>query len=134
LGGTGDISATHRLWRTERNPRNIGTGVLIGPHVYKANAGPGTLQCVVAATGEETSQERVPAGNHWGSVVYAADRLYVTSQKGTTHVFLPNPERLELVAANELGEASNSTPAFSDREIFIRTFEHLYCIADQSGE
>lgn len=130
LGGTGNVTATHRLWRTERNPQNIGTGVLIGPHVYKANAGPGTLQCVVAATGEETWQERVPGGNHWGSVVFAAGRLYATNQKGATHVFSPNPERLELLATNELGEASNSTPAFSDGEIFIRTFEHLYCIAD----
>lgn len=134
LGGSGNVTATHRLWRIERNPQNIGTGVLIGPHVYKANAGPGTLQCVVAATGQETWQEKVPGGNHWGSVVHAAGRLYVTNQKGATHVFLPNPERLELVATNELGERSNSTPAFSDGEIFIRTFEHLYCIADQSNE
>jgi len=134
LGGSGNVTATHRLWRIERNPQNIGTGVLIGPHVYKANAGPGTLQCVVAATGEELWQEKVTGTNHWGSVVYAASRLYVTSQKGATHVFLPNPERLELVATNELGERSNSTPAFSDGEIFIRTFEHLYCIADPSGE
>jgi hypothetical protein len=39
-----------------------------------------------------------------------------------------------LGATNELGERSNSTPAFSDGEIFIRTFEHLYCIADPSSE
>ncbi|MBC8871736.1 MAG: PQQ-binding-like beta-propeller repeat protein [Planctomycetes bacterium] len=134
LGGSGNVTDTHRLWRIERNPQNIGTGVLIGPHVYKANAGPGTLQCVVAVTGEETWQERVPDGNHWGSVIYAAGRLYATNQKGATHVFLPNPERLEIVATNELGESSNSTPAFSEGEIFIRTFEHLYCIADQSRE
>ncbi len=129
LGGSGNITKSHRLWRVEKNPQNIGTGVLIGQHVYIANAGPGTLQCIEAATGEELWQEDPPGGNHWGSIILADGRLYVTNQQGATHVFLPNPKKLELVATNELGERSNSTPAFSDGEIFIRTFENLYCIA-----
>jgi hypothetical protein len=36
----------------------------------------------------------------------------------------------ELVASNPLGEESNSTPAPSNGEIFIRTFKNLYCIKD----
>ena len=35
-----------------------------------------------------------------------------------------------MLAENELGEQTNSTPAISDGEIFLRTHEHLYCIAD----
>jgi len=129
LGGSGNVTETHRLWRVEKNPQNIGTGVLIGRHVYKANAGPGTLQCLVAATGEQLWEEDPRGGNHWGSIILADGRLYVTNQQGATHVFLPDREKLELVTTNELGERSNSTPAFSDGEIFIRTFENLYCIA-----
>jgi outer membrane protein assembly factor BamB len=131
LGGSGDVTETHRRWRVERNPQNIGTGVLIGDYVFKANAGPGTLQCIEAATGEQRWQERAAGGNHWGSIVYAAGLLYATNQQGVTQVFRPNPEKLELVAANALDEASNSTPAFSDGRIFLRTFEHVYCIADK---
>jgi outer membrane protein assembly factor BamB len=55
----------------------------------------------------------------------------VTDQAGTTRVLLPSPERLELVARNPPGERSNSTPAFSDGEIFIRTFDCLYCISQK---
>ncbi len=33
------------------------------------------------------------------------------------------------VATNDLGERTNSTPAVSDGELFLRTHEHLYCIA-----
>jgi hypothetical protein len=62
--------------------------------------------------------------------VYAGGHLYVTNQSGTTHVFFPNPKRLELVASNKLGEPSNSTPAISCGQLFIRTAEHLYCIED----
>ena len=45
-------------------------------------------------------------------------------------VFKPNPTEFKAVAVNELGEPSNSTMAVSDGEIFIRSFEHLYCIAE----
>ncbi|MBN68111.1 MAG: serine/threonine protein kinase, partial [Gimesia sp.] len=63
-------------------------------------------------------------------LILADGHLFVTDQQGTTHVFKPNAERFETVAQNKLGERSNSTPAFSDGQIFIRTFQHLYCIGN----
>jgi hypothetical protein len=60
----------------------------------------------------------------------AGGNAYVTDQKGRTVVFKPNPEKFEGIATNELGEESNSTPAISDGQIFIRTFKSLYCIAE----
>ncbi len=133
LGGSGDITETGRLWHnTKGNPQRIGSGVIIGKYVYMANAGPGYLQCIDAETGKETWRDRGPGGNHWGAIVYADGRLYVTNQKGSTLVFKPNPEKFESIATNDLGETSNSTPAVSDGEIFIRTFKALYCIADGS--
>jgi hypothetical protein len=46
-------------------------------------------------------------------------------------VFAPNPQRLEMLAKNEVGEPTNSTLALSDRQVFLRTFEHLLCIEEQ---
>ena len=60
----------------------------------------------------------------------AAGRLYVTNQSGETIVFAPNPDKFERLAVNSLGEESNSTPAISDGEIFLRNFEALYCVAE----
>ena len=128
IGGSGNITEKNGLWRKEKNPQNVGSGVMIDGLVYQANAGPGTLQCIEAATGKERWQTRAKGGNHWGSIVYACDLLYVTNQRGGTHVFKPNPDKLELLGTNELNESCNATPAFSDGEIFIRTFENLYCI------
>ena len=56
--------------------------------------------------------------------------LYVTSRRGVTTVFRPDPEKFELLAMNDLGESSDATPAISDGQIFLRTDRHLYCIAE----
>ncbi len=130
-GGTGDVTETNRLWLVDKgNPQRIGSGVVIGRHIFMANE-PGIAQCLELDTGREVWKDRLPGGNIWGSIVAAEGRLYVTNQKGTTHLFRANPERFELIASNELGEASNSTPALSDGQIFVRTFEHLFCIEEK---
>jgi outer membrane protein assembly factor BamB len=69
-------------------------------------------------TGKIRWTERLDGGESWGSVVMAAGRLYVTSRRGVTTVFRPDPEKFELLAMNDLGEPSNATPAISDGQIF----------------
>ena len=58
------------------------------------------------------------------------DRLYATTQKGTTFVFSPDPKGWKLLATNELGEKINATLAISNGQIFARSWEHLYCIGE----
>jgi outer membrane protein assembly factor BamB len=81
-------------------------------------------------TGKVRWTERLEGGESWGSVVLAAGRLYVTSRRGVTSVFRPDPEKFELLAMNDMGESSNATPAVSNRQIFLRTDGHLYCIGE----
>lgn len=129
IRGSGNITPTERVWRVEKNPQNIGSGVFLNGYVYRPNAGPGTIECLEAKTGNVAWTDRAAGENCWGSTVAAGDTLYVTNQKGTTVVFKANRKEFDLVAVNKLDEPSNSTPAFSDSEIFLRTFGHLYCIA-----
>lgn len=121
------------LWReAQRIPQRIGSGVIVDGVLYMANADIGTAQAIDAATGKELWRERMPEpAACWGSIVQAGDRLYVTNQNGATVVFRPNPERLEVLAVNALDEHTNSTPAFSDGELFLRTYKALYCIQQQ---
>ncbi len=129
LGGKGDVTASNRLWHNDgRNPSSVGTGIIVGKHIYRPNSSPGTLECLEAATGEKVWNARSASGNYWSSIVMAGGNLYATNQKGTTVVFKPTPEDLEEVSRNELDEACNSTPAFSNGQIFIRTYDALYCI------
>ncbi|MCA9118374.1 MAG: PQQ-binding-like beta-propeller repeat protein, partial [Planctomycetaceae bacterium] len=129
LGGRGDVTGQNRLWHEiEGQPVRIGSGVVVDGTLYMANAGPGTAQAIDINTGEVLWQDRL-RGNHWGSIVMADGLLYATDQKSNTHVFRPSREKFDVVQVNSLNEPSNSTPAISDNEIFLRTAEALYCVS-----
>ncbi len=128
VGGKDDVTASNRLWRTKSSPQSIGSGVAIDGYVYHPYET--LIACIKPSTGDFAWKDRAKTNGLWGSIVSAGGRLYVTDRKGTTVVFRPNPEKFDLIASNELGEKSNSTPAVSNGEIFIRTFKALYCIAE----
>jgi outer membrane protein assembly factor BamB len=133
LGGSGDVTKTHRLWHKDDrgNPQSIGTGAFVDGRLYVPKAGANRIDCIDPRTGEALWSERWAGDAFWGSVVQAGGLLYVTDQKGRTAVFRPDPAKLDLVAANELGEKTNATPAVSDGRLFIRTQKSLWCIGDK---
>jgi outer membrane protein assembly factor BamB len=130
LGEKGDITITSRLWKATRdNPQRIGSGLMMGDLVFQPCAGPNALQSLDVNTGEVLWNERNPQA-FWGSMVLADGLIYVTDQSGTTLVLEPEESRLELKFKNTLGERSNSTPAFADGNIYLRTREALYRISN----
>lgn len=127
LGGTGDITSD-RLWHhTKAVPQRIGSGVIVGEHVYILNEN-GIGYCLELKTGKELWQldQRI-SGPSWGSMVAAGGRLYVTNQAGDTVVLAASPT-FELLATNRLGERVNASIAVADGELFIRTYKQLWCI------
>ena len=129
-GGKGDVTATHRLWRNENQPQNIGSAVAVDGLLYQGLAGPGRIECTDPKTGKALWQDAAGGGVFWGSLVLAGGRLYGTNQDGATVVFKPSREKFEPVATNALNEKCNATPAVSDGQIFLRTHAALYCIAE----
>ena len=127
MKGSGDITASAQQWREERNPQRVGSGVFVSGHIFMANAGPNTLQCIDPQTGEVKWQQRA-TGAHWGSVVMANGQLMATDQNGTTVVFAADPEEYREISVNRLNDPGNSTPAIVDEAVYIRTFAHLYRI------
>jgi outer membrane protein assembly factor BamB len=120
------VTATHRLWRQAgKNPQRIGSGIVHQGRLYLADA-PGFLECLDARTGKEIWKERVE-GNLWGSMLLAGDRLYVTNLEGKTFVVAAG-DRYRLLAANDIKEPTYAALAASDGALFLRTYEHLYCI------
>lgn len=129
LGGMGDTTATHRLWQsTTAPPQRIGSGIILGKHMYVVNE-PG-VECIEAATGKSVWKKNMPGQNFWASLVYGDGRLYATSQQGKTFAFVADPAGYKPLATSDLGEHINATPAISDGQIFIRTWEALYCIGE----
>jgi len=124
-GGTGDVTESHRLWRVPSGPQRIGSGVILGQHLYMLNT-PGTLQCFELATGKSLWTERA-ATETWGSLVCADGRLYVTSLEGETVVLAAKPV-FEVLSRNSLKERTLASIAVSEGAIFLRTYKHLWCI------
>jgi outer membrane protein assembly factor BamB len=125
-GGQGDVTATHQVWRqADKVPQRIGSGVLHEGRLYLADA-PGFVECLDARTGELLWKERLE-GSLWGSLLLADGKLYVTSLEGTTFVLAAGP-RFQLLSRNEIKEPTYAALAVSNKELFLRTYEHLYCI------
>lgn len=128
-GGSGDVTATHRLWHQVRHNGGIGTGVVHGGYYYY---GGGIVSCMEVETGKEVWKARLPdAGGSWGSYLLSGDRIYALSQKGSTAVFRANPGKLEVLANNDLGEHTNSSPVPAGKFLLIRTHESLWCIGGE---
>lgn len=125
-GGSGDVTMTHRLWHNKgQNPQRIGSGVLVGEHVYILND-TGTAMCLEVKTGKDLWEAQRLAGT-WSSMVAVGDRLYVPSKAGEVYVLRASP-KFEELARNRLGEQTYSSLAFADGEIYFRTFKGLWCI------
>lgn len=132
LGGSGDITKD-RLWQHPRNTQRVGSGMIVGDHVYLVEEN-GVPHCYELLTGKEVwkVEKRPGSSNTWGSMVHADGRLYVLMNNGQTLVFAASP-KYELLSSNSLGggESTNSSLAISNGDIFIRTFKHLWCIGEK---
>lgn len=127
--GSGDVTEANRLWLHERNPQRIGSGVVIGEHIYMVNEN-GAMWCLELATGKRLWEKRLErsGGQTWGSLTYVDGKLYILTLSGLTYVIEPNPAECQILAENDLGERTRSSLAFSDGQIFARTHEALWCI------
>lgn len=128
-GGNGDVTEKQRLWRFPSAPQRIGSGVIVGDHVYIANE-PSTAMCIELTTGKTLWTERLGTRS-WGTMLHADGKLYVTNSQGETIVLAAQP-KFEVLSRNPLNESCESTPAIADGEIFVRTYKHLWCVSKKS--
>jgi outer membrane protein assembly factor BamB len=131
LGGSGDITKD-RLWHHPKNNQRVGSGIIIGDHVYILEDN-GTPRCYELKTGEEVwKAEKRPSGTNWGSMVHADGKLYCLTRDASTVIFNASP-KYEVLATNRLGKAetTNSSVAVSNGELFLRTNQHLWCISEK---
>jgi len=129
-GGEGDITQSARLWRHPKTKQRIGSGVIHDGHIYIHND-PGIAECFELATGKLVWEQRLQGegrrGTNWSSIMLADGLCYTMTQGGDGFVFKASPQ-FEQVSANALGEHSNSSIAPGNGQLFIRTYQHLWCI------
>ncbi|MBI3856103.1 MAG: PQQ-like beta-propeller repeat protein [Planctomycetes bacterium] len=131
LGGGGDITK-NRLWQHPKNSQRIGTGVIVGEHLYMVEED-GRPHCFELKTGQEVWQsqyDKRTTGGAWGSMVHADGKLYITDRGGTTTIFAATP-KFEILGTNRLGEHTDASIAVSNGDLFIRTYKSLWCISEK---
>lgn len=131
-GGAGDITA-QRLWQHTKTKQRIGSGVIHEGYIYILND-PGVAECFELKTGKLIWEERVkgpgPTGQNWSSFVLSGDRLYAVNQGGDGIVLRASP-KFEVLSINQLGEKTIGSIAVSEGELFIRTYQQLWCISEK---
>jgi outer membrane protein assembly factor BamB len=64
--------------------------------------------------------------------VLADGKIYITDEDGVTSVIQAGP-KFAILAENDLGEYTLSSPAISGGQIFIRTTGFLHAIGARAG-
>ncbi len=132
LGAEGDLTGSNAVVWTTTQGTSYTPSPLLHDGRYYALMDRGFLSCFDAATGEpHYVQERLPRGHNFkASPVGANGKLYLASESGGVLVVKMGDE-LELLSVNELeGEVFISSPVIVGAEIYLRSLERVYCIAE----
>lgn len=123
--GKGDVTATHIAWEQRKGAPTQPSLLYVKPYLYAITDG-GIAHCYQGANGEIVWEERV-GGNHCASPVYADRKIYFLSESGETTIISAGSE-FKIVARNSIGEKCQASMAISQKQLFIRSDKHLFCI------
>ena len=129
LGGTGDVTETHRLWIGNVGA-NVTSPVLHDGYLYWASD-KGIANCLKASDGSVVFRERMPSKMRvYASIVRGGDHLYLTTRDRGVWVLEAKPE-FSPVGLNQFESDENlfnASPALDGDRILLRNNEFLYCI------
>jgi outer membrane protein assembly factor BamB len=128
-GGSGDVTATHRLWTSVKGS-NVTSPVYRDGHLYWMHEQQGIAFCAQADSGKIVYEKRLErAGQVYASGVMADGRVYYLTRDGRTFVLAARPD-FEQLAVNDLNDGSifNASPAIDGSRLLIRSDKFLYCI------
>lgn len=124
-GAKGDATESAIAWTIKKGAPHTASAVVVGEEVYFVSDA-GIATCADAKTGTVHWTERA-GGNYSASPVAAGGHVYFLNETGTTLVVKAGKE-FQVVAKNDLGEATLASPAVTDGAIFIRGEQHLWRI------
>jgi outer membrane protein assembly factor BamB len=128
LGGSGDVTATHRAWTREDTGSFVPTPAECGGRVYLLRDR-GGLECIDPATGKALWGGELPksSANYYASPLVAGGRIYAAREDGV--VFVARAEGpLEVLAENRMGERVIASPVPLSGRLLLRGEKHLVCV------
>jgi outer membrane protein assembly factor BamB len=132
LGGSGDVTGTHVLWRYEKSLPDVPSPLVYQDVVFLVRSG-GIVTTLHAQTGKVLKQARLTGAleDYYSSPIGVDGKVYIASEHGKV-VVLRAAGEWEIIAINEFDSGIYATPAISEGRMYIRTVNALYAIGQPS--
>ncbi len=129
-GGSGDVTASHRLW-TSNKGSNVTSPIVRDGHLYWMSESQEIAFCARVSDGELIYQERVSRIDQvYASAILGGDRILYVGRTGQGRIVAAEPSYEELAAFDLSDRGSfDASPAIADGRLLIRSDRHLYCFA-----
>ena len=128
LGGTGDVTATHRVWKRDDTGSFVPTPAEYKGRVYLLHD-KGKVECLDPATGKTLWTGALPknSNSYYSSPTLADGKLYAAREDGV--VFVAQIEgKFEVLAENNMGERIIAAPVAVSNRLLLRGDNHLFCV------
>lgn len=131
LGGSGDVTDTHVLWRFEKSLPDVPTPLVYNDVVFLFRSG-GIATTLNARTGKVLKQARLAGAleDYYASPIGVDGKVYIASEHGKV-VVLRAAGEWEVLAINDFDSDIYATPAISEGRMYIRTRDVLYAIGSE---
>jgi len=123
--GKGDVTKSHVIWESRKGAYYVPSPVCTDDYLFTTMT-TGQVHCIEVATGKILWTEDL--GTQYSSSVLAGGLVYMPNDNGVITVIKPGP-KFEYVAKNPIGERMYASPAISNGKIYLRGFQHLFCIS-----
>ncbi len=122
--GQGDVTGSHVVWQSRKGAYYVPSPVCTADYLFTTMT-TGQVHCIEVATGNILWIEEM--GTQYASPVLANGLVYMPNDNGVITVIKPGP-KFQYIAKNPIGEKMYASAAISNGKIFLRGFQHLFCI------
>lgn len=133
LGGRGDVTESHVLWRYDKSLPDV-PGILLYRGVLYLIRNGGILQTLDPLTGKLLKQGRLANAmdEYYASPVAGDGKVYLISRNGSVSILEAGAE-WKVMFSGELGEEVYATPGIAGGHIWVRTATMLYDFFNAAG-
>ncbi|MEZ6127743.1 MAG: PQQ-binding-like beta-propeller repeat protein [Planctomycetaceae bacterium] len=130
LDSSGDVTGSKSLtWQYHSGTPYVPSPLLHKDRLFFTGGNGNILTVLDAATGQpiREASRLSSARNFYASPVFANGHIYFLDRNGTCVVL--SADSLDVVAVNQLNDATDASPVAVDQQLFLRSWTRLYCIA-----
>ena len=123
--GHGDVTKSHVSWQLREGAYYVPSPVIKDNFLFTTMT-TGKVHCIDVATGKIIWIEDL--GMQYSSPVIADGLIYMPNDEGIITIIKPGL-KFGYISKNSIGEKMFASPAISNGKIYLRGFQHLFCIS-----